>query len=253
MKKTVMILTAVCIAAALVSVFFLTGTIKDAYEEESRFRQIRQEWTDDDSPDPPLPGDPYPGIWKKIHAKNKDFIYWLTIPGTKIDYPVMQRKSSPEYYLHRSFDRKYSASGTPFLSEISDPEKPSDNLIIYGHHMRAGTMFAVLPKFESESFYKEHKEIHLLTKSGLHIYKVFCTFKTRVGTGSDREFRYYDKADLESEADFDAFISAAKEKEFFDTGLSPSYGDQIITLSTCEYSGRNGRFVVLGVFQSGRR
>jgi len=253
MKKAVIILTAVCLASAIVCAVFLAGIIKDAYEEESKFKQIRQEWTDEDSPEPPLPSDPYPERWKKIYAKNKDFIYWLTVPGTKIDYPVMQRKSSPEYYLHRDFERKYSASGTPFLSAICDPERPSENLIIYGHHMRAGTMFATLPKFEKESFYKKHNEIQLLTKSGLYVYKVFCIFKTRVSTGSAEEFRYYDKADLKSKADFDAFIKAAKEKEFFDTGLSPSYGDQIITLSTCEYSGRNGRFVVLGMREGGRR
>ncbi|MDR2163289.1 MAG: class B sortase [Clostridiales Family XIII bacterium] len=240
---------AVCLAAAAVSAILIVKYYAGAYREEKQVEGIRpvlQEWQ---AGGQKLPGDPYIGRWKKLYAKNKDFVAWLKVPGTKVDYPVMQRKGSPEYYLHRDFCGERSASGTPFLAGICDIEKPSDNLIIYGHHMRSGLMFASLTKFTDKNFYRKHHEIMLLTRDGLKRYAVHSVFTAQVYTGSNDEFRYYDKADFAGEADFGRFMDEVKDRRYYSTDAKASFGDKFITLSTCEYSSRDSRLAVFGVLK----
>ena len=90
-----------------------------------------------------------------LHEKNKDCIGWLTIPDTLIDYPVMYHPEEVNYYLKRDFFREYSANGSLFLSENCSL-KDCDNLIIYGHHMNSGKMFAALEGYRERKFFKEH-------------------------------------------------------------------------------------------------
>lgn len=96
----------------------------------------------------------HPGLLA-LHRENSDCIGWIKIEGTVIDYPVMYRPSEENYYLHRDFYGEYSANGCLFLSELCDP-KTSDNLIIYGHHMNSGKMFAALDQYKDSAFYLEH-------------------------------------------------------------------------------------------------
>ena len=88
-----------------------------------------------------------------VYAKNNDFIGWLKIDGTNVDYPVMYTPTDEQKYLHLDFYQEYSSSGTLFLSKNSDPFQPSDNILIYGHNMKAGTMFHTLLQYESQEFY----------------------------------------------------------------------------------------------------
>lgn len=119
----------------------------------------------------------------------------------------------------------------------------SDNLILYGHHMNNGTMFADLCKYESEDFYKEHSTIHFDTLEDYGEYEIVVVFKTVAY--SQEGFKYYHFIDAECEADFDEFIAECKALALYDTGSSAEYGDSLITLSTCEYSRNNGRMVVV--------
>ena len=86
-----------------------------------------------------------------VYAKNSDLVGWVSIPGTRIDYPVMQTKDSPDFYLKHAFDKSYSSYGVPYLAENCDVGI-SDNLVLYGHHMNNGTMFSDLCKYASEDF-----------------------------------------------------------------------------------------------------
>ena len=179
----------------------------------------------------------------KLHEENPDCIGWIHIEGTAIDYPVMYHPAEKEYYLHRNFYQEYDYSGTPYLSEICDPAE-SDNLIIYGHHMNSGTMFADLEKFKSEDFWKEHQIIEYRTLQGNETYQILAAFAVPVYTGSD--FQYYSFSKAASVAEYAAFIAECKTKAYYDTGVNAFYGDKLITLSTCEYSHKNGRMVVVG-------
>lgn len=179
-----------------------------------------------------------------LHTENPDCIGWLQIEGTVIDYPVMYRPQEKQYYLWRDFYGEYAARGSLFLSEICDPEK-SDNLIIYGHHMSSGTMFAELENYKQKEFYEEHPKIQYRTLHGNETYQVVAAFATPVYTGSD--FEYYNFTKAESKKAYETFVSACKEKALYETGCSPIYGDRLLTLSTCEYSQRNGRMVVVAM------
>lgn len=177
-----------------------------------------------------------------IYALNNDMVGWIRIDGTNIDYPVMQMKESQDYYLYRNFDKEYSKYGVPYVSEKCDI-KTSDNIVLYGHHMKDGSMFSELCNYEDEEFYQQHKIIQFDTLDNFGEYEVIAVFKLSVYT--DDCFEYYRFTDAESEVDFVKFVTTCKELALFDIGVTAKYGDRLITLSTCEYSQKNGRIVVV--------
>ena len=180
--------------------------------------------------------------YAEVFAQNDDLIGWVSIPGTRIDYPVMQTKDNPDFYLKHAFDKSYSNYGVPYAAENCDADI-SDNMVLYGHHMNNGSMFSDLCKYEDEDFYKEHKTIYFDTLGGYGEYEVIAAFKTVAYAESG--FKYYHFVNAESEAAFDEYIAKCKELSLYDTGVSAAYGDKLITLSTCEYSQTNGRMVVV--------
>ena len=167
------------------------------------------------------------------------------IEDTKINYPVMQSLDEPNFYLKHGFDRSYTDYGCPYVGENCDVSKPSDNLIIYGHHMKNGSMFSDLEKFKKKDFWEEHKTFSFNTLYEKQTYEVIAVFKTVVYTGSENEFKYFQFSDAETPEQFDGYIAKCKEKALYDTGVSAEYGDKLITLSTCEYSNTNGRLVLV--------
>lgn len=183
----------------------------------------------------------HPGLLA-LHRENPDCIGWIRIEGTVVDYPVMYRPSEESYYLHRDFYGEYSANGCLFLSELCNP-KTSDNLIIYGHHMNSGKMFAALDRYKDSAFYLEHPLISYDTLHGSETYQIFAVFCTPVYTG--RDFPYYTFTKAEDAADYREYMKAVKERALYDTGISAVFGDRLLTLSTCEYSQKNGRVVVM--------
>jgi sortase B len=177
-----------------------------------------------------------------VHEQNSDFVGWVSIDGTNINYPVMQTIDNPNFYLKRGFEKQYSNYGVPYVQE-NCALGISDNMVIYGHHMNNGSMFADLCKYEREDFYQEHPTIHFDTLSSLGEYEIVAVFKTVAY--SEDGFKYYHFVDAEDETAFDAFISQCKALALYDTGVSAKYGDKLLTLSTCEYSRTNGRMVVV--------
>jgi sortase B len=197
-------------------------------------------------------------IFKKylsLYMKNTDFIGWLRIDGTDIDYPVMYTPDDMEYYLHKNFDKEYSYAGTLFIDENCTPvamssdnltEDVSDNIIIYGHNMKSGTMFHHLLDYEDEDFYKEHKYITFDTLAGEGTYEVIATFRTKVYSDDDTEhYKYYKFYNAADKDEFNEFVNYAKSNTPYAISETASYGDKLITLSTCSYHTTNGRYVVV--------
>ena len=180
--------------------------------------------------------------YKDVFAANSDFVGWISIDGTNINYPVMQTPGSPDFYLKRGFDKNYSDYGVPYVQENCLIGQ-SDNCVIYGHHMKDGSMFADLCKYERESFYREHPTILFDTLAGFGEYEIVCVFKT--AAYAEDGFKYYHFVDAENEEAFQAFIRSCQALALYDTGVCAEYGDKLITLSTCEYSRTNGRMVVV--------
>lgn len=183
--------------------------------------------------------------YAELYEQNNDLVGWIRIEDTRINYPVMQSLDSPDFYLYHGFDKGKTDYGCPYVAEICDVSTPSDNLIIYGHHKKNGTMFSDLKKFRKKSFWENHKYFTFDTLYEHQTYEVVAVFKTVVYTKSASEFKYYEFADAKTPEQFDEYIAKCKEKALYDTGVSAEYGDKLITLSTCEYSSKNGRLVLV--------
>ena len=179
-----------------------------------------------------------------LHEENPDCIYWLTIPDTVIDYPERVRPQDKDYYLRRDFYGDYSGSGTLYMDEDCDPEW-GDNLIIYGHHMNNGTMFAALENYKSREFYEAHPQITLQTLHGEETYRVMAVFTTPVYTGND--FAYYNFTVTGDPTVYENFVRECLSRSLYETGETAVYGRRLLTLSTCEYSQKNGRMVIVAV------
>lgn len=203
--------------------------------------------TGEDGADKPASYEPAPELtaydkYAAVYEQNSDFIGWISIEDTKINYPVMQTPGNKDFYLKHAFDKSYSEYGVPYMQENCKLGL-SDNCVIYGHHMQDGSMFADLCKFESEDFYKEHKTIHFDTLAGFGEYEIVCVFKTAAYAADG--FKYYHFVDAADAAEFNSFLFACQSLALYDTGVSAEYGDKLITLSTCEYSRSNGRMVIV--------
>jgi len=177
-----------------------------------------------------------------LFLQNSDMVGWIKIDGTTINYPVMQTPDNPNYYLKRNFYKEYSDLDVPYVQENCNIAT-SDNLIIYGHHIRGQKMFGALESYKAKGFYEEHRIIQFDTLTEHAEYEVIAVFKTVAYSSSG--YRYYDFVDAEDESSFDAYVDKCKELSLYDTGVTAEYGDRLITLSTCEYSTNNGRLVVV--------
>lgn len=169
---------------------------------------------------------------------NSECFGWISIAGTNINYPVMHTPSNPQKYLNKNFYGEYSYSGTPFLDARCSAD--STNLIIYGHHMNNGTMFADLCNYTDYSYFTEHPTVVLETKDGVFVYSVFSVLKVK----SDDWYKF---TAVETEKSYEKWISYAKTKSLYNTEITPVYGQQILTLSTCYGYNQDDRILVLAV------
>lgn len=182
--------------------------------------------------------------YKSLYNKNKNLIGWLKIDDTVIDYPVMQTADN-KFYLDHDIDQKSDKNGTLFLDAACDVTAPSMNYIIYGHNMRSGKMFGSLSSYKSESYYEAHPYVQFDTIYEEGVYEVMYAFQSRIYNEDEVVFKYYQFIDANSEEEFDSYMKEMSELSLYDTGVKASYGDQLLTLSTCDYEEEDGRFVVV--------
>lgn len=178
-----------------------------------------------------------------LFQMNPDLVGWIKIDDTVVNYPVMHAPDRPDYYLTRDFYKESSNHGCIYIEEACDVNTPSDNVTIYGHRMRDGSMFAALHGYLKEDFFKEHPTITFDTLTEHHTYEILSVFTTTASVGQG--FVYHTFIDAADEAAFQKFVSDCKRLSMYDTGVDAVYGDKLITLSTCEYTHVNGRLVVV--------
>ena len=182
---------------------------------------------------------------RELNKRNEDIIGWIEIEGTNINYPVMQTIDN-EYYMTHNFEKEYSKLGSIFLDKDCDWKKPSTNLLIYGHNNKNGSMFQNLMNYKMESYYKEHPNIKFTTLNEEAEYEIIAAFYSKVYKKEENDvFRYYYFINANSEAEFNYYIDECKKKSIYDTGKTARYGEQILTLSTCSYHTKDGRFVIV--------
>ena len=253
-KKICMILIAVFVAVLGTSTYFIIDHYKESNKQAALYGELAElvdAAAQTDAATEPAEQIPYseekmllPEL-AELYQQNGDLVGWISIADTNINYPVMQSVNEPNFYLKHGFDKDYSDYGCPYVQEDCDVQEPSDNLVIYGHHMSNGSMFAHLEKFKSKDFWSEHRMITFNTLTDKQEYEIVAVFRTVVYTDSPEAFKFYRFIDAESANEFDDFIAKCKELSFYDTGVTAEYGDKLITLSTCEYSRNNSRLVVV--------
>lgn len=180
--------------------------------------------------------------YQAVHKQNEDVVGWVRIENTVIDYPVMHTPDRPEFYLNHGFDKTSSSSGMIFMDEECSLEPVSANLLIYGHHMRNGSMFAEIESYDDPEFWKAHPYIEFDTLTSFGKYQVIGAFK-RPGQKLDEAFKTMLMA--QTEETFGQLMDYIKQWRFYDTGVEAAWGDQLITLMTCEYTQADGRFFVI--------
>ena len=255
MKKHIyFILIAVFVAILGTSTYFIIDYYKEANKQAELYNELADlvdTAVQTDAATEPAEQIPYseekmllPEL-AELYQQNGDLVGWISIADTNINYPVMQSVNEPNFYLKHGFDKAYSDYGCPYVQEDCDVQEPSDNLVIYGHHMKNGSMFAHLEKFKDRDFWNEHRTITFNTLTDKQEYEIVAVFRTVAYTDSADSFKYYRFVDAESADEFDSYIAKCKELSIYDTGVTAEYGDKLITLSTCEYSRTNGRLVVV--------
>lgn len=188
---------------------------------------------------PQTPQQRYAGL----AGKNPDFVGWIHIDNTTIDYPVMQTPNEPDYYLNHDFQKAYSPYGVPYAdSRSSFSEGP---VLVYGHHTKNQGMFGALVLYEKESYAKEHPVIQFDTLQQFGFYRIAMVVKTTASEQDPNAFNYVDAAFAADERSFQSFLTSCKNHALYSTKESVAWGDQLLLLSTCEYSQQEGRLLIV--------
>lgn len=241
MKKMIKsILLIVCIVVFGFSLYKIVSYYYEGYQSEKQYSELKEQIVVDKDREMS-----FYEKYKQLLNENSDMVAWLTIEDTKIDYPVMLTPQDEEFYLRRNFNKEYEFRGTPFFNANANLEDPDDNMIIYAHNMDDGTMFGALRKYTKKDYYDSHKIIQLDSIYGKSEYEIFAVFKTVDNQSHELFIDYYRFFNAANKEHFDEQIQKYKRASFYETGITPEYGDELLTLSTCEYSNENGRLVVV--------
>lgn len=225
----------ICLIIFAVALSYLVYNFNVDSQDQKQFDDMAQMITIEENTDENADNDR--GITDLIN-RNPDCIGWVRISGTKIDYPIMQTKNNPQYYLRRGFDKQYSYLGTPFMDSRCDINY-DNNLIVYGHNMKDGKMFADLLKYRDKAYCREYSTILLNINGITKEYELTAVCKVK---NDDEWYGYTCQTDKES---FSNLISYIKNKSLYISQNEMQYGDYFLTLSTCEYSQSNGRLIVI--------
>lgn len=234
MKKILYLITLMVLSVILaVSAYFIVSNKMESKKQEDVFNDVVSVVeTQSNNGDKKLNG------YMELKSQNADFIGWIKIDDTNINYPVMQ-SGTPNFYLRKNFNKEYSYYGTPYISELCNTDK-SDNLIIYAHNMKNHQMFGDLEKYKSKDFYNSHRYIQFDTLNNKGTYEIISVFKTMAD-----DFDYQNYTDFIDKEQFNTFMDKCRSLSLYDIETNSAYGDRLITLSTCEYSQKDGRLVVI--------
>ncbi len=181
--------------------------------------------------------------FEELYEINPDLVGWINIPGTVVDYPVVQSDDS-EFYLKHDFYGEKNSNGQIILDSKCDPYTPSYNLVVSGHSMKNGSMFGSLVNYMYESFWKRNKLVRMDVLTEHREYVAFAAFFSADYDVDEEGFRY--NVDIQYRLDMDKWVEEIRENQLYDTGIDVEFGDEFLTLTTCSSAHRkNGRFVLV--------
>ena len=179
-----------------------------------------------------------------LYNNNKSLVGWVKVDDTLIDYPVMQSPNN-EYYLNHNFNQEKDNNGSIFIDSACSIWPRSQNIIMYGHNMKSGKMFGTLTKYKNEDYYKKHPFIRFDTLYEKGNYAVMYVFSEVVHEETEVAFKYYQFVNANSAEEYDSYMQEMADMSLYDTGVTSHLGDQLITLSTCDYVKGGERWVVV--------
>lgn len=197
---------------------------------------------------------------RRSREANPDTIGWLSIPGTEIDYPVMHTPEDPDFYLNHGFDQEPSAGGMIYLDAGDDcggrkVQEPAEaeaakrtNLILYGHHMKNGTMFAGLEQYLDPEFFKEHRTIFFDTLAGAGEYEAFAVFCMTAREAGEQLAPYLA---AETKEQYGRLMETVRAKSLHGPKETPEWPRRLLTLMTCEYTQNEGRLFLMAYEKGG--
>lgn len=172
---------------------------------------------------------------------NEDCVAWIYIENTAINFPVVQG-SDNSYYLKHLIDGKWNSAGCIFLDSRVDRYMSDLHSIIYGHHMKNGTMFSGLTKYKKQAYYEAHPNGLLITQEQTYRIEFFAGY---VASVEDPAW----KIGFESNEEYEDWLNDVKDRSMFTSSITPAVTDKVVTLSTCSYEFDNARFVLHGIIK----
>jgi sortase B len=179
----------------------------------------------------------FAALWEQ----NEDVYAWITVPGTLVDYPVLQHPSDDEYYLHHTIDHVEGLPGSIYSETVNAKDFTDMNTILYGHNMKNDTMFGSLHDYENANFFSEHPYVYIHLPERTLLYQIFSAVKFR-----SVYLPYY--LNYEEEGDYTAYVEELKESPgYMNETAEPSFGNRLLTLHTCIGHDENHRYLVVAV------
>lgn len=173
-----------------------------------------------------------PEKYNEYYEKNNDFVGWIKIDGTPIDFPVVQCKNN-QYYLSHDFYKNPEARGTIFMDYDSDKDLKYKNTVIHGHNWYDETVFSQLDAYGDIDYYKAHPVVEYNTRTELHKWKIISVFITSASESEDNGYIFNYVYPHMGGDNFSAYSSELKKRTLFDTGVDYNENDKFLTLSTC--------------------
>lgn len=173
---------------------------------------------------------------EEFRKVNPDVMGWIVIPGTQVDYPLMNGEDN-DYYLEHTWDKKESTAGSICLEMLNNPDLRDFNTLIYGHRMKNETMFGSLKHYDSQEYFEEHPYVYILDDSGVYRYEIFSAYTAPVDGAT---FTY----GFRSVEGMEKFLDFCIKKSVIDTDVIPTTDDKVLTLVTCTGRGYEARWVV---------
>lgn len=243
MRRTISNILIIVFSAIIAFSGYRLYTIFHEYHEgEKQYKETAENYIR--KPDPPkTPDDPLTTCpisvdFESLLAENSDVVGWIYSDGTQINYPVLRGESN-ESYIHTMINGEYNSAGSIFMDFRNNPDLSDINTILYGHHMKNGSMFASLHKYSDQTYFEEHSYIWYLTPQGNYRINVISGFIENAVAPVYGLF--------EDEESFREFVDYAIAKSDFQSRYDYSKAEHLMVLSTCSYEYDDARYIIVGI------
>ena len=180
--------------------------------------------------------------FETLRENGPDIIGWLSLPDTVLNYPVTQTDNN-EYYLNHLYDGTYNKVGCLFADYENQAGFSDRNTIVYGHNMRDGSMFALLNRYDEQSYFDTHRQMYLVTPKGGYVMEIFTAFAAKPEESGSKTSPW--QLSWKDDGAYTTWLTAMKERSAVESDVTVTCSDKVLTLSTCTPGG-TGRFLVMG-------